>query len=92
MISLKKYKSGESAALEEELHNLENKLTEQYCQMGKTVLELAENEKAVTDKLVDEIIEIRLRLSAEREELECESCACLNDSDSLYCKRCGNKF
>lgn len=74
---------------EEELIKLELELQAHYCQMGKSILELADTEQKAIGRLVDEIIKCRKRLARRRQEIECPQCTAYNTADSIYCKRCG---
>lgn len=75
--------------MEEILNKLELELESRYCQMGKSVLEMADCEKPVINHLVDEIIEMKRQLAVVKEEIECPQCMILNTHDSTYCKHCG---
>lgn len=78
--------------LEETVREKECELHRRYCQMGKSLLEMAEAEQRAINTLVDEIIEARSRLAQNRGQLECPGCTAYNDADSQYCKRCGIKL
>lgn len=78
--------------LEETLNRLEYELQSHYSDMGKCLLDLAEQEQKKVDKLVDEIIILRKRLSIYKQEIECSTCMTVNPPDAVYCKRCGKKF
>ena len=82
----------EIGEMEKDLHNMERELYEQYCEIGKGILEKAERENKKANALVDQIIETRLRLAAAKEERCCPKCAEHNDRSSIYCKRCGKKL
>ena len=82
----------EIGEMEKDLHNMEHELYEQYCEIGKGILEKAERENNKVNALVDQIIETRLRLAAAKEERCCPKCAEHNDRSSIYCKRCGKKL
>jgi ribosomal protein L40E len=75
--------------LEGALAKKEHSLQALYCQLGKSVLELADGEKEKIDILVDDIIETRKKLVAIRQEIECPECMTYNPNDSRYCRRCG---
>ncbi|MGD9560622.1 MAG: hypothetical protein AB7V55_08470 [Oscillospiraceae bacterium] len=76
-------------ALEERIHKKECELQQHYSQMGKELLEMAEGEQRVVNRLVDEIIEARAQLVNVKGQKECPTCTAYNDADSRYCKRCG---
>lgn len=82
----------EALELEENLEILENSLYEHYYLMGKRLLEMADAEQVTVNRLVDEIIKTRRRLSVARREKHCPVCTTPNDNDSDFCKRCGNKL
>lgn len=79
-------------ALEETIHKKECELHEHYCQMGKSLLEMAEGEQRSINRLVDEIIAARSELVLVKGQIECPECTAYNDADSRYCKRCGAKL
>lgn len=78
--------------LEDSIRQKECELQKHYSQMGKSMLEMAEVEQRIVNRLVDEIIEARAELVEIKEEQECPECMAYNDADSRYCKRCGAKL
>lgn len=79
---------GDTAPLEESLEKMEAELEASYIQLGKSLMEFAEDEKRGIDALVDEIIRTREQLSAARGEIRCPECMTYNAPRS-YCRRCG---
>ena len=78
--------------LEPSLSEMEAALNEHYCDVGKSLLELAEKEDKEINQLVDQIIETRRQLTALQKQVRCPSCLSYNDSDSRYCNHCGTKL
>ena len=78
--------------MEQELSRLEYELYEQYYEVGKGILEKAEQESRKINCLVDQIIEARRKLAEAQREKRCSQCAEANDHNSLYCKRCGARL
>lgn len=54
--------------MEQELGRLEHDLYEQYCEVGKVILEKAERENRRINCLVDQIIETRRKLAVIEED------------------------
>lgn len=79
-------------ALERDLIMMEARLHACYCQMGKSLLELAGSEQNAINTLVDEIIAQKKRLIDARSERQCPNCMTFNSQDSAFCKRCGQKL
>lgn len=88
-MSEKNAESAELMQLEEALAKKEHKLQALYCQMGKSILEIADGEQKTIDALVDDIIETRQKIVAIKHEIECPECMTYNPDDSRYCRRCG---
>lgn len=78
--------------LEQALHRMERELQTNYQEIGKTVLEAADQQQKEVNKLVDDIISTRKQLSIAIEEIECDDCLAFNPRDARYCKRCGKKL
>lgn len=78
--------------LEQSLRRMEHDLQAHYQEMGKTLLEVADQQQKEVNKLVDDIISTRKQLSLTRDELECDDCLAFNPRDAQYCKRCGKKL
>lgn len=78
--------------MEQELSKMEYKLYEEYCEVGKVILEKAERENRKINCLVDQIIETRRKLAEAKQEKCCPECAGSNDHNSLYCNRCGARL
>lgn len=78
--------------LELSLCQMESDLKEHYQELGKTVLEIADQQQKEVNRLVDNIILTRKQLSIARQEIECENCLAFNPMDARYCKRCGKKL
>ena len=72
--------------LEKDLSKMEHELYEQYCEIGKVILEKAEMESKKVNSLVDQIIKTHQKLAAAKEERCCPECAEHNDQSSIYCK------
>lgn len=75
--------------MEQEVSKMEYDLYEFYCDVGKGILEKAEQENRKINGMVDDIIEARLKLAKAKREKCCPACVQLNDHNSVYCKRCG---
>ncbi|MDL2214098.1 zinc ribbon domain-containing protein [Clostridia bacterium OttesenSCG-928-O13] len=80
------------ARMENELDKLEGELQGRYRDMGKGLLELADQEQREIDRLVDEIVKTRKKLTRARHEIQCDECTAFNPPDSRYCRRCGAKL
>jgi hypothetical protein len=77
--------------LERDLHKMEIALDEHYRNIGKQLLEMAEQEGQEINNLVDNIIEIKKQLYELHQTVQCPSCLLMNSSESRYCNQCGNK-
>lgn len=77
------------ARMEEELNLLESTLQRKYTDIGKSILELAESEKNEVNRLVEQIIDTKQKLSNVKGEIPCDGCMARNAPDSQFCKRCG---
>jgi uncharacterized protein (DUF3084 family) len=75
--------------LERNLNKMETALNEHYCNIGKQLLEMAEQEDQEINSLVDKIIEIKKQLYELEQTVQCPSCFLMNSSDSRYCSHCG---
>lgn len=82
-------KTDEVLQLEKLLTTQEIELQARYCQLGKQLLALAEDEQRRIDLLVDGIIDTHKKLVLAKHEIECPDCTTFNTEDSRYCKRCG---
>ena len=78
--------------LEGELFHLEADLQAHYCQIGKEILEIVENEKEKINNLVDEIIRIKKKIAVLKNEIECPWCMAYNPAGSQCCKHCGENL
>ena len=78
--------------LEEQLDKLEFELQVRYCEMGKSLLELAGTEQRAIDRLLERIIQVRRQLSRARHEIQCPACLTFSTADSAYCRKCGEKL
>lgn len=78
--------------LEQSLSEMEAALNEHYCDIGKSLLELAEKEDKEINQLVDQIIETRRQITALQKQVRCPGCLSYNDPDSRYCSHCGTKL
>lgn len=78
--------------LTKSLSEMEAALNEHYCNVGKSLLELAEKEDKEINQLVDQIIETRRRIAVLQKQLQCPSCLSYNSPDSRYCNHCGTKL
>ena len=85
-------RDGKTVDLEAVLSKKERELNELYCEMGKSLLELAENEQRVANRLVDEIIALRKKLVRAHNSVQCPECLAFNAAGSNYCSRCGSRF
>jgi NADH pyrophosphatase NudC (nudix superfamily) len=79
-------------SLERDLNKMETTLNEHYCNIGKQLLEMAEQEDHEINKLVDKIIELKKQLYELHQTVQCPSCLLMNSSESRYCSHCGNKL
>lgn len=82
----------EVEAMEALLSTLQDELRQRYYETGKRLMEVAGMEQEAINRLVDEIIRTRRKLASLRKEKSCPCCTALNDGDSAYCKRCGQKL
>jgi hypothetical protein len=71
---------------------MEATLNEHYCNVGKQLLEMAEQEDREINNLVDKIIEIKKQLYELDRTVQCPSCLLMNSSESRYCSHCGNEL
>lgn len=78
--------------LAQSLSEMEAALNEHYCDIGKSLLELAEKKDKEINQLVDQIIETRRRIAALQQKIQCPDCLAYNSSDSRYCSHCGKKL
>lgn len=78
--------------LERELATMEAALQAHYSQMGKSMLELVGNEQNTVNRLVDDIVDTKKRLSLAKKEKQCPECMVHNSSDSRFCRHCGVKL
>lgn len=78
--------------MEASLDGLQDELQQRYYETGKRLMEVASMEQEAINRLVDEIIRTRRKLASLRKEKSCPCCTALNDGDSAYCKRCGQKL
>lgn len=82
----------EQEALERQVIMLERQLREHYRKVGMQLLELAETEGREAGRLVDEIVLAKQKLARLRGLRRCEHCGVLGESDSRYCRACGNEL
>jgi septal ring factor EnvC (AmiA/AmiB activator) len=78
--------------LERDLNKMETTLNEHYCNIGKQLLEMAEQEDREINNLVDKIIEIKKKIYELGEAIQCPNCLLVNSSESRYCSHCGNEL
>lgn len=78
--------------LEGQIIDMEQELMQSYCDLGKSVLDIAEAEGRKTNALVDQIIRKKKRLMDMRGETQCDACGLYSEADSRYCRHCGNKI
>lgn len=81
--------SKEIERMETRLDSMQRKLQQQYCETGKAVLEIADNEQKEINNIVDEMITLRRQLAEAKGELQCPECMAYNGMESRYCSRCG---
>ena len=84
--------AAEIRRLSQSLDEMEAALSEHYCDIGKSLLELAEKEDKEINRLVDQIIETRRRLTVLQKKVQCPDCLTYNSSDSRYCSHCGKNL
>lgn len=82
----------EIRCLEQSLSEMEAQLNEHYCDIGKSLLELAEKEDKEINHLVDQIIETRKQISILQKQVRCPNCLSYNTPDSHFCSHCGMKL
>jgi NADH pyrophosphatase NudC (nudix superfamily) len=82
----------EAQRLERNLNKMETTLNEHYCNIGKQLLEMVEQEDHEINELVDKIIETKKQLYELNQTVQCSSCLLMNSSDSRYCSHCGNEL
>lgn len=80
----------------------ENKIKDVYAEIGKCVYENYHNTGVVVDgteekiskidDIYDEIAELKKQLSELKDGEKCPSCGEYNDSDDLFCSKCGAKI
>lgn len=78
--------------MEKTLGQMEHELQNRYSEMGKSLLELADQERREIGSLVDDMIDLRRQLFTAKGETECENCTAYNPADARYCKNCGSKL
>jgi hypothetical protein len=71
---------------------METALNERYCNIGKQLLEMAEQEDQEINSLVDQIIEVKKQLYELDRTVQCPNCLWMNSSESKYCSHCGNEL
>lgn len=89
IMNIKNSEENRITQLEDKITHLETDLQAHYCQIGKEILELAENKQEEINNLVDRIIELKKKLAVIKKEIECPWCMTFNPSDSKCCKNCG---
>jgi septal ring factor EnvC (AmiA/AmiB activator) len=82
----------EAQRLERNLNKMETTLNEHYCNIGKQLLEMVEQEDHEINELVDKIIETKKQLYELNQTVQCPSCLLMNSSESRYCSHCGNEL
>lgn len=76
-------------SLQREVDELERRLEEGYCQLGKDIYEVAEHGIGEVNRLVDCLVEAKKRFLAISPHLVCSACQAENPIDSQYCRHCG---
>lgn len=84
--------SKEIEHMEQQLEGMEARLQQQYCETGKAVLEIADNEQKEINSIVDEMIRLRRRIAEAKGDVQCADCMAYNDAGSKYCNRCGSRL
>ncbi|MDO4326249.1 MAG: zinc ribbon domain-containing protein [bacterium] len=79
-------------SLTQSLSEMETALTEHYCDIGKSLLEIAEKEDKEINQLADKIIETRKQLALLQKEIQCPECLTYNSAGSRYCSNCGKRL
>lgn len=74
--------------LEDERMELEQKLLQHYCTVGKRLLEEAAAEQREINQLVESLLETRRKLDLFC-SVHCPYCYGLIERDSTFCKHCG---
>lgn len=85
-------KQVEIQRLTQKLDHMEQDLIEKYCDVGRSILEKAEQESKEINHLVDEVVKVKQELVKVRGEKRCPNCYHYNEPDSIYCNKCGVKF
>ena len=82
----------EEEELEKSLGELEIELHDRYCQMGKSLMDIADSAGREIDKILGRIIDAKKKLTDIRQEISCEQCFTWNEAGNRYCKSCGAKL
>ena len=82
----------QAVLLEEDLALLEAELSDRYYQLGKCVYEAADRRIEEIGRLVDRLVETRVKLSGVKEQTVCLSCLAPNPRDNAYCGKCGTRL
>jgi septal ring factor EnvC (AmiA/AmiB activator) len=82
----------EAQRLERNLNKMETTLNEHYCNIGKQLLEMVEQEDHEINELVDKIIETKKQLYELNQTVQCPGCLLMNSSESRYCSHCGKEL
>lgn len=77
------------ARIERSLQDAEEALTQRYCALGKTLLDMMESEEPAINRLSDEIVSLRKQLSEARGEIVCGVCLTHNPPENRFCRFCG---
>lgn len=91
-MALEDARSRQALLLEQELEELERQLTERYYQFGRDIYEAAERGVSEINRLVDRLVEAKVKHAALCREAQCPACLALNDGESIFCRQCGEKL
>lgn len=78
--------------LVQSLSEMETALNERYCDIGKSLLEIAEKEDKEINQLVDKIVETRKELAVLQKKIQCPGCLTYNGAGSRFCSNCGMRL
>lgn len=82
----------QSLLLQQEMGQLEEELTQRYYELGRDVYEATERGVAEINRLVDRLVEAKVKYAALCEAVTCPACLTLNSCESVYCCKCGARL
>ena len=78
--------------LEDDLTVLEKELGDKYYQLGKYIYELSERRMDEIDRLVNRLVETKVKLSQLKRQCICAYCLGSNPKENKYCGICGKEL